>query len=62
MNRPTLRANLAEAWLAKAHAAEVVLRSAALAPALFRPEFVAQRQADWQAHWGHYAYWNSQGA
>lgn len=42
----TLRQSLAEAWGRRANVAEADLTAASTAPALFKPEYVAERQAD----------------
>lgn len=51
---------LRAAWLNRARAAEADLNHAAQAPALFKPEFVEQRQADFAKAIAWARFWDSQ--
>lgn len=58
--RTPLAESMQLAWLTKAHAAAIELTHAAQAPALFKPERVAQVEADYQHARRWARYWAAQ--
>lgn len=48
MSQQSLSMSMAEAWVARAQSAATDLRFAEQAPALFRPEYVAEREQDYR--------------
>lgn len=57
-----LSANLAEAWMQRQSAAAVELLAAQAAPALFKPERVAQVGVDYQRARAWSGYWTGVGS